>query len=596
VSRNDVVRAISLVAVLTLGACSDAPSTAAPQARGIGDGVPPEVAHLTTTTCQVTRIFQIATQLSPFRVPNLDLKDRITIILLMKDNRLADAQRLTLALAELLGRPAVIDRLRDPNGALPPTKAEAISELVNLMFECVQLPPPGDISGAYGPGGGIAVVSPEGGTVVSNDEVIGVQISDEATSVARLIALVKISTTEEQECLPGSGLRQVVDCYQLSSTPDIPFDAKVRLVMCSFDDHDVEGHDHVKHDRLRIAKTEHNNDEAWKVYDQLSDPIGLDCEGKAQQASYENGIMGKLHWFADALTQPFRPKLAYAADGVGADIDAFSRATVVDPITFGTGFEDGEPEFATGESFWHRSTLSGIVNGIAVGEGSLVDLAAGDESGGALPGALGGTKSLWYGEDATGNYRGAPWAGGGSPLLQVGGRSNAANSGTASSPFFAVPNTLNSTSLSFKSWFEIESVNPGPVTIDDLTFDPFDIMDVTVDVQGGASGVLVKRMNPDENPGGAPRTPFTSGGFNAPPTTSTFVVDLSAYRGQTIRLNFTFNTVDILYNGFRGWIVDDVAVVIGSETTAAPPILGAPLVARMTAPSAPRATLQRVQQ
>lgn len=36
--------------------------------------------------------------------------------------------------------------------------------------------------------------------------------------------------------------------------------------------------------------------------------------------------------------------------------------------------------------------------------------------------------------------------------------------------------------------------------------------------------------------------------------------DLSAYDGQTVRLRFAFDTFDALYNGYEGWVVDDVTV------------------------------------
>ncbi len=40
-------------------------------------------------------------------------------------------------------------------------------------------------------------------------------------------------------------------------------------------------------------------------------------------------------------------------------------------------------------------------------------------------------------------------------------------------------------------------------------------------------------------------------------------VDLSAFAGSTIRLRFFFDTVDSLFNNFRGWYVDDVEITGG---------------------------------
>jgi hypothetical protein len=39
------------------------------------------------------------------------------------------------------------------------------------------------------------------------------------------------------------------------------------------------------------------------------------------------------------------------------------------------------------------------------------------------------------------------------------------------------------------------------------------------------------------------------------------VGDISAYRGQSVRLRFIFDTGDALHNGYEGWYVDDVAVI-----------------------------------
>jgi hypothetical protein len=77
--------------------------------------------------------------------------------------------------------------------------------------------------------------------------------------------------------------------------------------------------------------------------------------------------------------------------------------------------------------------------------------------------------------------------------------------------------------------------------------------------------------------------PFTSGGFNAPPVWRTAYADLSAFAGVNIRLVFTFDTVDGLYNGFRGWLIDDV--VVSDEPVPA----GAPApVSPSPGPSEPR--------
>ncbi len=47
-------------------------------------------------------------------------------------------------------------------------------------------------------------------------------------------------------------------------------------------------------------------------------------------------------------------------------------------------------------------------------------------------------------------------------------------------------------------------------------------------------------------------------------------IDLAPYAGQTIRIRFHFETLDARYNGFRGWLIDDVSVANMTPPTCAP--------------------------
>jgi hypothetical protein len=48
-------------------------------------------------------------------------------------------------------------------------------------------------------------------------------------------------------------------------------------------------------------------------------------------------------------------------------------------------------------------------------------------------------------------------------------------------------------------------------------------------------------------------------------------IDLSAYRGAQVRFSFDFNTVDEKFNDGRGWLIDDVRVLIEPGTRYCPP-------------------------
>ena len=235
---------------------------------------------------------------------------------------------------------------------------------------------------------------------------------------------------------------------------------------------------------------------------------------------------------------------------------------------FRDGFETGEGW--TAEGFWNRSTLVDIVNAAVP---TYVSLAPGDESNGALPTPVEGAYAFWYGEAATGNFMGEQ-----SPndLAGSGGTSVLANQGSLTSPVLQIPVGAPNASLRFETWFEIESVNPNDQGFDRMTIGVFD--------EGSGVLTLLGRLNPFVDPtlpGEA--IPFTSGGFNARPVWRTEYLDLSAFAGADIRLVFIFETVDELYNGFRGWVIDNV--VVSDEAVPA----GAPVLApAVTAPSQPR--------
>ena len=225
-------------------------------------------------------------------------------------------------------------------------------------------------------------------------------------------------------------------------------------------------------------------------------------------------------------------------------------------VTF--SFSDGfETESGwTGTGFWNRSTLlnqsNQPINNAAFP--AFVDAAVGDASGGKLPSPRTGSYAFWYGNPSQGNYLGTQAAG---DLPGSGGTSTAPNSGYLASPVITLPLATGTTlALGFDTWWEIESVNPST----------FDIMRVAVVDVATNTVTSLGVLNPPADPTSAhpTSTPLTSGGFNAPPAWTTISQDLSAFRGKTIRLLFTFETRDVLYNGFRGWLIDNISITTGS--------------------------------
>lgn len=209
------------------------------------------------------------------------------------------------------------------------------------------------------------------------------------------------------------------------------------------------------------------------------------------------------------------------------------------------GAFESDPGWTT-IGFWHRTTLKDVFNtpfrNSAVTDG-LVNLAPGDASSGDLPAPFNGSHAFWHGEDPPkGNYIGTR----ANSIVGFGGTSVDTVFGRLHSPEFIVP---PGAVLNFDTWWEIESVNPSS----------FDIMEVFL--WDGATAHSLGALNPTSDPGGGAPTPFTSGGFNAPPVWVHKSVSIAAYAGAAAQIWFQFRSIDERYNGFRGWLVDNVEVV-----------------------------------
>ncbi len=187
---------------------------------------------------------------------------------------------------------------------------------------------------------------------------------------------------------------------------------------------------------------------------------------------------------------------------------------------------------------------------------TYVNLPPLDQSGGAIPAAYSGTHCFWYGQAASGNYLGVQLPG---DMPLSGGTSTAAYSGSLTSPSIDLT-AAEKPVLTFMTWFEIEGENPNA--------EGYDLMTVEVSPDDGATFEAIGTLNPYCDPAVADRhhLAYTSGGFNQPANWIMIAVNLSKYVRRAIRLRFTFDTRDPLYNGFRGWFIDDVVVAEGVET------------------------------
>jgi hypothetical protein len=201
------------------------------------------------------------------------------------------------------------------------------------------------------------------------------------------------------------------------------------------------------------------------------------------------------------------------------------------------------------QGFWHRYGYSGLLNSAFP---QYVKLAPDDNSAGSLPHAFEGDYAGWFGEESTGNYMGDPAAG---QINLSGGTSVASHSGRMISPAIQMNSTTGHATLSFWSWFEIESLGPGTI--------PHDLMKVLIlDAADTTQQTLLATINPSIDPILEAREaiPLTSAGFNLAPQWRYQAYDLTPFVGKNIRLAFSFETVDVNSNGFRGWMIDAVRI------------------------------------
>lgn len=171
-------------------------------------------------------------------------------------------------------------------------------------------------------------------------------------------------------------------------------------------------------------------------------------------------------------------------------------ATVTVNSAGGGGFLD---EFETGAAGWTTTGLWHLANNSTC----------------ASPGYSSPTRAFYYGQDATCNYN-----------------TGASNTGTLTSP--AISGITASSVLTFDYRRQVESFSGNY----DRTF-----VEV-IRSNGTATSVFsLSSANPST-------TAWTPSGN----------ISLAAFAGDTVRLRFTFNSVDSVSNAFIGWFIDDVQV------------------------------------
>jgi hypothetical protein len=188
---------------------------------------------------------------------------------------------------------------------------------------------------------------------------------------------------------------------------------------------------------------------------------------------------------------------------------------------------------------------------------------------GYLPAAPEGSSVDWFGEPATGTYCGSDFA----TIKQTpedGCTSAQRQEGDLASPSFSLAGQ-GAAFLVFRGWWEIEAVNA----------DIADLMQVQYSVDGGTTWVPAGTLNPLDPAWGGGHQTYTDAGARQSGNWQTYSADLSGAAGQAdVRVRVHFDTVDNRRNGFRGLLLDGLAVVdmLGAtiDAPAAPGFTDAP--------------------
>jgi len=246
------------------------------------------------------------------------------------------------------------------------------------------------------------------------------------------------------------------------------------------------------------------------------------------------------------------------------ELDAVLVPISSSDVLYYEGFENCAPNWSidnAGGGMWNCRGTEAIQNKAYV-EG-YVNLVAGDTTNGFVPTPYTGSHAFWYGDPTTGNFIGEQQTGDGA---FSGGTSTEPNQGRFVSPSFDLSGE-SAARLEGMTWYEVESV--------DIAQHQFDQMRVNVYVGNplGAGTLQYTRwINPPfEPPLQQADLPYTSGGNNRPALWVPFAVDLTPVAGTSdVYIVFEFTTVDGAYNGYRGWLLDELYVLSGAGPAVAP--------------------------
>ncbi len=117
--------------------------------------------------------------------------------------------------------------------------------------------------------------------------------------------------------------------------------------------------------------------------------------------------------------------------------------------------------------------------------------------------------------------------------------------------------SLSSIYMSFWTWWEVECID----------IYKYDLMEVLISINNGGSWSVLDTLNPPFSRLSYWRQDqsFSTGGYMKHGEWVFWAFDLSRYIGNNLMFEFRFDTRDNLYNGFRGWMIDDFYIGSGPK-------------------------------
>lgn len=228
-----------------------------------------------------------------------------------------------------------------------------------------------------------------------------------------------------------------------------------------------------------------------------------------------------------------------------AAVLALAPAVHAADVALVQGFESGAEEWAAAGQWHVRSAPQSVAVSPAINP-YLVTL----PDAGFLPPAAEGASVAWFGQAATGTYCGTAFA----TVRQSpknGCTSAARQTGRLTSPSFSLAGRSRAW-IEFETWWEIEAVNA----------DSADLMRLEVSDDGGETWSQALVLNPADPPWGGGHQQYGNDGARSSGSWQHARADISSAAGSSdVRIRFAFDTVDQRRNGFRGWLIDRVAVV-----------------------------------